>query len=94
MAARVRTGVVSPVVVKRAPRVTERSRHWGQNIRAARQLLAMSQTDLGKAVDVRQSTVARWEKGEMVPRDDMKLRLAAVLRQEVRMLFPLYREVA
>jgi transcriptional regulator with XRE-family HTH domain len=55
-----------------------------------RSALGFSQQQLAKAVGVSQSNVARWERGLTAPADDRKLKIAAVLRQDVRMLFPLY----
>jgi transcriptional regulator with XRE-family HTH domain len=79
---------VSDVPSKRPP--SERQRQWGRNIRVGRSALGFSQQQLAKAVGVSQSNVARWERGLTAPADDRKLKIAAVLRQDVRMLFPLY----
>ena len=80
------------VPARRQKPISERSRIYGQNIRRGRLAVGLtSQQALAEALGagVWQSTVARWERGEIVPRDDMKLRIAAVLHQEVRQLFPL-----
>jgi transcriptional regulator with XRE-family HTH domain len=69
---------------------TERRRLWGLNVKAGRKALGLTQTALAELVGVRQATVARWERGDMAPRDDMKVRIALALRQDVRALFPLF----
>lgn len=66
-------------------------RQWGQNIRDGRSILGLRQEDLAGAIRVRQSTVSKWERGLMAPTDRMKVRLATVLHQDVRQLFPLTR---
>lgn len=72
----------------------ELRRDYGRNIRAGRVGLGMRQEDLAQILRVRQSTVCRWESGDVVPRDAMKVRLAQVLHQDVRQLFPLTRSAA
>lgn len=69
----------------------ETLRIWGQHIALRRKLLGLTQAELGEAMEppVRQSTVARWESGAMEPRRQYKAQLAAVLKADVRMLFPM-----
>lgn len=69
---------------------TERSKLWGGNVKRGRKAMGLTQVELAKLVGVQQGTVARWEHGVTSPRDDMKVRLAGVLHQEVRALFPLF----
>lgn len=84
-------------------------RQWGQNIRNSRAQLKpngdlrksgadaeMTQAQLGALLDppVRQSTVARWERGLMEPRRTYKAQLARVLYLDVSTLFPLTRSAA
>lgn len=86
------SGAVDPVL-----------REWGANIRIQREahapdgsLLAsdeqpcMTQADLGQLLDppVAQSTVARWERGQMEPRRHYKAQLARILHAAAQMLFP------
>lgn len=81
---------------RREKPITERSRTYGRNIRYGRNAVGLDTQqkfadalNVAGAGNVAQSTVARWERGEIVPRDDMKLLIASVLHQEVRQLFPL-----
>lgn len=86
--------------------VDELLRLWGANIETGRKAVTpegnvrrsrddstpcMTQDQLAKLVGVRQSTVARWEAGAYAPRDHHKIRIATVLHQDVRQLFPLIR---
>lgn len=72
--------------------VNERLRQWGGNIRLARSIQGMTQKQLADAIGVTQATVSRWEKGHVGPPDPDKIVLARVLKQDVRMLFPLFAE--
>lgn len=72
----------------------EVKRQWGKNIQAGRSALGMRQEDLAGILRIRQSTVSRWERGLIAPRDGMKARIAQVLHQDVRQLFPLTRAAA
>lgn len=86
--------------------LSELRRSWGQNIELARKVLnsdgklrrsdeePMSQSRLAELINVTQQTVSDWERGETAPRDDMKVRIAEVVHQDVRQLFPLTRGVA
>lgn len=51
----------------------------------------MTQAQLGELLDppVHQTTVARWEAGDMEPRRQYKRQLAHVLHTDIRLLFPL-----
>lgn len=70
-------------------------RIWGGNIAIGRRAAGYAtQEALAEALDVRQSTVQRWEAGSMAPRDEMKIRIARLLGQDVRVLFPLTRSAA
>lgn len=66
-------------------------REWGRNIRSGRSVLGLSQKQFGELLGVDQSTIARWERGDMAPRDRHKVKIAETLRQDVRQLFPLMR---
>lgn len=77
-------------------------REWGANIRIQREAHAadgtfltsderpcMTQLELGELLDppVAQSTVARWERGQMEPRRHYKAQLARILHADARILF-------
>lgn len=72
----------------------ELARQWGGNIERGRTLLGLTQSQLAELVGVSQPSVAKWESGENVPRDHHKVKIARVLRQDVRSLFPLVSGVA
>lgn len=56
-------------------------RMWARSGRARsiRRAALMSQSDIASAVGVDASTVARWEKGERLPRGDAAARYRSVL---------------
>lgn len=72
----------------------ELARLYGENIERGRKLLGLTQDQLADLIGVTQPSVAKWERGDNVPRDHHKVKLATVLRQEVRQLFPLTGAVA
>ena len=73
----------------------ETYRTWGENIAVGRKLVGFeTQLSLALALGVRQSTVARWESGEMAPRFSRMVAIAELLHQDVRQLFPMTRSVA
>lgn len=62
-------------------------RKWGLNIQRQRKFAGMSQEDLAAAINVKQSTVSRWESGDAAPSLDRQLAIARVLRIDARVLF-------
>lgn len=76
---------------------------WGKQIRSRREALnadgqlrqrdqpAMTQDQLGRLLDppVDQSTVARWENGDMEPRRHYKAQLTELLHTDAQFLFPM-----
>ncbi len=72
----------------------ETLRRWGANLKLFRETHGQHQADVAEALQVAQSTVARWESGEMEPRRQMKVRLADHYGTDVAVLFPLTRSVA
>lgn len=87
--------------------VKETKQEWGRNVKLFRQTLgadgklrpsadvpAMSQADLARLCNVTQQTISAIEKGTTAPRDSLKVTIATVLGQDVRVLFPLTRSAA
>lgn len=88
----------------------ETLRTWGKNIQLRREVLnadgvprnvkanepSMTQAQLGEMLEppVHQSTIARWEAGQMEPKRRHKAELARILMTDVAMLFPLTRSAA
>ncbi len=64
-------------------------REWGRSIQARREHLGLTQADLARRLDVRASSVCRWESGDSAPSDANKMRIAQVLDEDARVLFPL-----
>lgn len=60
---------------------------WGNAIRLQRKVIRMSQVELAGALGVTQSTVSRWENGEVAPTVENQLAIARVLRSDARILF-------
>jgi transcriptional regulator with XRE-family HTH domain len=57
----------------------------GDQIRAYRQKLGLSQTQLGQAFGMAANTIARWERGELIPQWPRLLALGfRALEQDVR----------
>ena len=67
---------------------------WGKNIARGRDLLGLDQRTLAEGLGVAPATVCRWELGDNAPTDADKVRIAVLLHQEVRTLFPLSRATA
>lgn len=74
--------------------MNELHRLWGGNTERGRKLLGLTQAQLAEACEVTQQTISAIERGESAPRDNLKIRIATVLHQDVRTLFPLTRVVA
>lgn len=60
---------------------------WGQAVRRRREARGLTQATLGKACDTTQQTIDRIERGETIPRDRLKVILAARLGLPVEELF-------
>lgn len=52
------------------------------NLRGSR-----SQAEIAKAVGVAPSTIGMYERGERIPRDDTKIKLASLYRTTVKKIF-------
>lgn len=61
--------------------------HWGERVRARRQLLGMSQRALAEACGLRQGAICFIEAGTNTPRDETKVKIAAALRTTPGKLF-------
>ncbi len=64
-------------------------RTWGSGIAKRRAELGLTQQQLAERVEVEQQAVSKWELGLTAPRNDIKLRLAAVFGVDANELFPL-----
>lgn len=53
------------------------------NFKKMREKAGLSQTELGKKIGVRQSTIAMWENGENLPRASTLIKLAEILECSV-----------
>jgi transcriptional regulator with XRE-family HTH domain len=62
-------------------------KRWGRRIRQERQVAGLTQEQLAARVDVRQSTVSKWELGDLAPGDEEKMRLAEALGRPLDTLF-------
>ena len=51
----------------------------GDRIKAARKEKSLTQTELGKKLNVSQSMIAQYERGDRTPNDDTLQRIAAIL---------------
>ncbi|WP_204245118.1 helix-turn-helix transcriptional regulator [Cloacibacillus sp. An23] len=58
----------------------------GANLKAARENMGLSQTQLGEILGTTQNTVWRWENDRITPDDDTKLKLAQILNVSVAYL--------
>lgn len=63
------------------------ARQWGAAVRKRREQRGLTQATLGKACDVSQQTIDRIERGETIPRDRLKVVIAARLGVAVADLF-------
>lgn len=55
----------------------------GSNLKAAREKMGYSQTQLGEMLGTTQNTIWRWENNRITPDDDTKLKLAQILNVSV-----------
>lgn len=63
-------------------------RRWAKNLYSARLNRHLTQSQLGRLLGIDQQNISRWERGRSVPRDDMKILLAAFFEVPVTDLFP------
>lgn len=60
---------------------------WGERIAAQRQVLGLSQAQLGELCGMTQQSISKLEAGDMVPRERRKVVIAARLGVPVGVLF-------
>jgi len=68
--------------------MSELHQSWGKRIRNRRTDLGMTQVRLAELVEVRQASISRVERGDQVPSDALKWRLAGALGCTIDDLFP------
>lgn len=67
--------------------VAEERHAWGLRVLERRKQLGMSQADVASLLGVRVQTISKIERGEIVPRDYLRIALAMALSVEVSELF-------
>jgi transcriptional regulator with XRE-family HTH domain len=60
---------------------------WGSRLRRARKDVPLTQQELAYLLKVAQTTVSAWERGAAIPRDDLRPKIAHVVRCPVSVLF-------
>lgn len=60
---------------------------FGTKIRQARTAVPFTQTELAYLLKVAQTTVSAWERGLAIPRDELRPKIAHLLRSTVAELF-------
>lgn len=67
----------------------ELHRQWGENLAFHMRAHGYTHESFAAALDMAQSSVTRWVRGECGPSDRAKIKIAALLKTEVRVLFPM-----
>ena len=62
---------------------------WGRRVRQARKLAGYTQVTFAFDLGISQQRVSQLETGQLAPRDELKIRIARVLKRRVSELFPL-----
>jgi transcriptional regulator with XRE-family HTH domain len=62
---------------------------WGDNIANWRKARNISREAMAKELVVSLATISRWENGKVMPRDELKLRIADYLEIPAVVIFPL-----
>lgn len=60
---------------------------WGRRLTAARKAAGLSQVRLAAEMATTQQNISKWERGVAAPRDDTRMRLAAILGVAVQDIF-------
>ena len=63
------------------------SKAIGERIKSLRKKNYMTQSQLADIIGIRQSTIAMYESGERIPRDEIKILLAKALGRSVNFIF-------
>lgn len=61
---------------------------WGTRVRRRRAEVGMTQTELAAAVRTAGGNISRIERGEYVPSDEVRIKIAEALQVQVSDLFP------
>jgi DNA-binding XRE family transcriptional regulator len=62
---------------------------WGRRVREARREAGYTQVTFAVDLGISQQRVSQLETGQLAPRDELKIRIARVLKRRVSDLFPL-----
>lgn len=65
------------------------SRFWGSLVTARRKTLRMTLAEVALLANTSPQTVFKIERGQITPRDELRIALAIALRTEVAALFPI-----
>lgn len=81
---------VNPVLNDKRLRAAVRAwaQESGRRMQARRKLLELSQAQVAAAIGVRATTVSKAELGQIVPKDSVRMAIAAVLLCEVDDIWP------
>lgn len=70
------------------PTVDEIQKAWAANIKAAREAVGFTLEQAAEALDVRHSTISRWENWRSSVPDAAKIRIAGLYGRSIADLFP------
>jgi DNA-binding XRE family transcriptional regulator len=62
---------------------------WGRRVREARKDADYTQVTFAEALDISQQRISQLETGQLAPRDELKIRIARLLKRRISDLFPL-----
>lgn len=70
------------------PTVDEIQRSWAANVKATREAIGLTLTDVAEVLEIRHSTISRWENWRSTIPDSEKVRLAGLYGKRIEDLFP------